>query len=614
MIQLINWDISYSYTCLYPCGEDDITLEIKNDYRSQDANFGLSVSSNELRFIKDDAQEVRNLIDSELDYQVNVNNLAWFQADFANYEDDGIFVTVPLISSGIKDFLRNTTIESLGLQKSLNLAIKKKPQMLFTVAVSGEYGSEGLLTKVSFGDVGSEVISGVLPTPISLPQNETFFMKKELPVSSSRVMASFLSLSVKGSLTLNNAVHNGETKAIRYRLRRQLVGRKSDSSEVVIDDHISTEYGQNVVVGDVVTISFTDGAVANYRFCEDKYNGDDIESAYVRYDLRIECTNLHTLTGTYWIVDQQVTISGEMFTIDYSLPSISMSSIQSALLSQGISLPIISGNYYLASGNIDKLNSTKLLDLVMFFARMKGEVLFFNYDSCIGRDLDYYFNNPLNLGNDYCKWTKKAIPLDFAVKIGKNPSKVRLKNTPEGMWSNTYTVPRTSKLLKQSEIQSEIIYDGAEIVNQLISDSKDVFILDGSNSELVSDDDLPINYSFSAVCIAYNNRERIFSNAQASANSFTPADTTGVVFTIPNHIAGLTTASSIDYASQKRLSPYVIEMDVPMTQAIITQIMTQNYLIAVSVNGTDYYVEECSIKLAPQQAHFSLREIVTTPA
>lgn len=608
-----NDNIPYSYTCLYPCGEENVTFEIQNDFRSQNANFGLSISANGLKFIKDDAEEVRRLIDSEMDYFVSLYG-ADFQLDLANYEDDGLILSVPLISSGVKEMLSNTTIESLGLSKTDQLAIRKKPQMLFTLAVNGIYGSQHIIPLVPLGEMEPTVVAGVLPSTITLPNQGSYFFTKELPVADSRVIALNYNVNITGIVRLDDTTHNGETHQLRFRSRVQLIGRKSDGTEVIMQDMgWSQPYNNNnYVVGTDLSITITT-TLFNYRYAESRYNGDDIDSAYARYDLRFESVMGSTPT-TRWMIQQQVTISGEMAVIDYNLPAVSMASIQQALNNQGISIPIISGNYYIASGDIDKLNSTKIIDIAVFFARMKGELLSFTKDSCFGQNLFYYINNPVNFGNNYCKWQKKGFAQDFAVKIGKNPSKVRLKNTPEGMWSNTYTVAQTSNQFKQSEIFADIIYDGAEIVNQLISNSKDVFILDNHLNELTSDDDLPINYSFSAVCVAYNNREKIFSNAPLSANSFVPADTAGVVFTIPNHIAGLTTASSIDYADDYRLSPYIIDADVPVTQAIITQIMNQGFLIAVTINGTEYYVEECSLKVAPHQCHLSLREIIKTPA
>lgn len=609
-----NDDIPYSYTCLFPCGEDAVVIEIQNDLRTQDANFGLSVSAKGLQFIKDDAAEVRNLIDSEYDYYVEIGGTKFF-LDFENYEDDGLFLEVPLISSGIKQVLQNMTIESLGITKTDVINIKKKPQMLFSVAVSGISGTRNILALARFADFDKDVISGVLPSNVSLP-DETWFLKKEIPVANARTTAPNLTIKVEGNLSLNNPNYTGQTKSVNYRLRRRLIGRKEDGTEVLIDEMYATTIhtDNSFVIGNTESVWFSTSNIVNYRYCEDYYNGDEIVSAYVQYGLQVECNTMGGLSNTYWSLDLKVTISGEMFVIDYDLPAISMSTIQTALTAKGIGVSLIAGNYYLASGNIDKLNSTKIIELITFFARFKGLIISFTNDSCNGLDLMYYVNNPVNIGNNYCKWQKKGISQYYAQKVGNNPSKVRLKNTPESMWSNTYQVPQTSNLFKMDNLQGAIIYDGAEIVNQLISDSKEVFILDARNSELVSDDELPINYSFAAVCMAYNNRERIFSNAPSSAKTFTPADTSGVTFTIPNHIAGLTTASSINYSNENRLSPYVIEMDVPMTQTLITQILTAGRLVCVEVNSIVYYVESCTLKLTPSQCHLVLREVIKTPA
>ena len=33
MIQISNYAISYSYTCLYPCGEDNVRFVVNNDLK-----------------------------------------------------------------------------------------------------------------------------------------------------------------------------------------------------------------------------------------------------------------------------------------------------------------------------------------------------------------------------------------------------------------------------------------------------------------------------------------------------------------------------------------------------------------------------------------------------
>lgn len=623
MIQLINDDLQYTYNCVNPCGEDDIIVEVKNDFRSQDANVGLSVSSNMLQFIKEDADEVRYLIDTGYDYKVNLNNLALYQLDLMNYEDDGIIVKVPIISSSLKDYLQNTTLEALQIAKAATVAFVKKPSVAVSFHSEGTAVGSGIGSIMTLTDIGVEAISGTLPNNMQLYSNEysTAFVRRALPLGDARVNAPDSTIVIEGDILVERG-GGSLPRGLVVNLQSAIIGVLDDNSEVVIGTPVMRTETYNITEGVSYHYVMSRNDFPTIRIAEDAYvDPVTLEShllvgAFQQYSLSFRTIYLTGQTPTPGkvnvSVNQNITIEGEMFFLDYRLPAISMSSIQQELNTKGISIPIISGNYYITSANVDKLRSTRLLDIVTFFARMKGNVLDFStINVCAGHDLFYW--GFVNLGNTYCNWQKKGFPQCFSHKIGQNPSKLRLSNTPESMWQNTYTTAQNSQLLKEDSITSPIISDGAEILNVLISNSQEVFIVDNSNSELTSDDDLPINYSFSAVCVAYNNRERIFSNAPVMMNEFTPADTSGVVFTIPNHIAGLTTLSTISYKGQPRLSPYTIEMDVPMTQSLIAQILSQGYLVGVTIDGTDYYVEECSLKLAPHQCHLSLREVISTP-
>lgn len=617
MIQLINYDLQYTYNCVNPCGEDDIIVEVKNDFRSQDANIGLSVSSNMLQFIKEDADEVRYLIDTGYDYKVNLNNLALYQLDLMNYEDDGIIVKVPIISSSLKDYLQNTTLEALQIAKASIVSFAKKPNIIVKFHCDGTSVVNNVGDTVSLASLGIEAVSGTLPDNMQLYSNQygRVFARRSIPIYSADEYAPNTTISANGVVNLQRGGGSGILRDLHIGFGSRIVAEYEDGSTHTLS---SILYWHNFTVEENVSYPFslTHNNIPTLRKSADTYSGNTLVAVWQEYIMAFQ-VYLIPSEPIDWskynlIVNQDITIEGEMFFLDYRLPAISMSSIQQELNNKGISIPIISGNYYITSANVDKLRSTRLLDIVTFFARMKGAVLDFStINVCAGHDLFYW--GFVNLGNTYCNWQKKGFPQCFSQKIGQNPSKLRLSNTPESMWQNTYITDHNSQLLKEDSITSPIISDGAEILNVLISNSQEVFIVDNMNSELTSDDDLPINYSFSAVCVAYNNRERIFSNAPVMMNEFTPADTSGVVFTIPNHIAGLTTLSTISYKGQPRLSPYTIEMDVPMTQSLIAQILSQGYLVGVTIDSTDYYVEECSFKLAPNQCHLSLREVISTP-
>lgn len=611
MIQITNDDLQYIYNCLYPCGEDDIKIVVDNDLRSDVPQIGLSISQNSLTFIKDDAEEVRTLIDSGYDYKVSVNNLMLFQLDFANYEDDGVFVNVPLISSSVKDFLQNTTLETLGISKFFNAHFLKKPDYWLNFSVDDDvyFRMSGATKSVSI----SELVSGNLPPNIKLVTTNSglSYLQKDVPIASAITTGSSYNGKWSGNIFLQTS--GTTSRNVTFQVVTQLIGVLDDDTKVTFN---TTTRTSTYTVTENVDTSFSNAVVlglTNWKTCQDEYNGHSVVSAYQTFKLRLYIYGSSPFYEITAIIRSYFEIHGNFVDIDYTLPAITTNSIQQVLTSKGLNIGIIpSSNYYfITSPNVDKLNNTKLIEIVSFFAKMQGKILHFSYDGCAGVPYDYIFGLPVVPASTRCNVVKKGFTLDYSYKIGGNPSILRLANVPEGMWANTYSTTQKSNILAQKNISMpEIISDGAEILNILISNDQQSFIIDNSNSNIESNDDTPLNYNFAACMIVKNNIVRMVSNSQDGVNSYSPDDTAGVVYTIP-YSSGVTTSQPITFSSaQDRLAPYTEEFDIPMTSAMISYILSTGYFIRLNVDGQDFCVESCEFGANPSQVHIIGRKVI----
>ena len=626
MIQIVNYAISYVYNCVYPCGEKDLKIVVNNDLHSQDAQIGLSITQNSLTFIKDDAAEIRTLITSNYDYYVNIDNLALFQLDMTNYEDDNIMVKVPLISSSVKDFLQNTTIETLGLAKNYNAHFLKKPRIAVTYHIQGKTTEMQPDNETSLNNCTPQVISGVLPQNVntfsmkgdvfpldgSIGYNDGVFLRRYIPIGSSDIISGYYNKKANGSIKLVSS--SSATRIVKLLFHTTLYRYEFNDYEhpifvqqwgSVVNLTLTENVEQNFTLTDQTTPIYLQIALPSPQ------TQPPTTSYSLDFGFVVEIENSNPQTKISAEIDCIYEIEGIFSTIDYTLQSVTLKSIYDACALKGISMPneMNTNNLFITSPNIDKLNNTKVIDIVTFLARMQGKIINFTYDTCGLQPFSFIFSIIANIGNEYCKYSKKGFAQTYSYKIGKNPSKMRLANIPEGMWANTYSTAQNSNLLKQDRIDSEIIYDGAEILNILISNDQSVFIIDNSNNNIESDDDTPLNYNFAACVVAKKNLCRMVSNSQIGVTTYAPDDTAGTSYTIPNS-GGLTTDQSQTYSGY-RLAPYTEEMDIPFTGSIINYVLSLGFLCGLNVNGIDYIVESCEFGITPSQVHFVGRRVIS---
>ena len=127
MVKIYLADGTLVYNCVFPCGENQLQITYKADYSPNTPNVGLSTSVQNLKFIKTDRTTILALMTEDL--FVQIDTLPKYQMDIANFTDDGNFLEIPLISSSVRDILKNTNLGQIGLTRASKLRIKKTPYL-----------------------------------------------------------------------------------------------------------------------------------------------------------------------------------------------------------------------------------------------------------------------------------------------------------------------------------------------------------------------------------------------------------------------------------------------------------------------------------------------------
>lgn len=114
---------AYSYSCTYePLGCDSIKFQMTFDIESFPLYVGGGISVGTLKFIKEDADELRTLFAANAlyDLKVTLTNIAsgvsWdFYADWSNYSDDGNFVEMALVITNLRNKIKAINVGDFDL-------------------------------------------------------------------------------------------------------------------------------------------------------------------------------------------------------------------------------------------------------------------------------------------------------------------------------------------------------------------------------------------------------------------------------------------------------------------------------------------------------------------
>ena len=130
---------AYSYSCTYePLGCDSIKFQMTFDIESFPLYVGGGISVGTLKFIKEDADELRTLFAANAlyDLKVTLTNIAsgvsWgFYADWSNYSDDGNFVEIALTITNLRERIKAVNLQDInGNLLWQALPITNKPALI----------------------------------------------------------------------------------------------------------------------------------------------------------------------------------------------------------------------------------------------------------------------------------------------------------------------------------------------------------------------------------------------------------------------------------------------------------------------------------------------------
>lgn len=605
---IVNTAISYSYTLLYPCGENDLTMVVNNSFANNEPFVGLSISDNGFTFIREDADEVRSLIASGYDYWLVFNS--WrFHLDFSNYEDDGIILKVPCISTSIKDVLQNTTLESLGAFKNTTIPINKIVASRYVLSYDENFWLD---YPINLHEDSNKYTYEGVASGKSYATND-YLCKFDLPIKLAGANYSD-GIKVKFNLKFTNKRYPliYGYSSLRIKLKNRVIETAltdGTQTEVFIEDvYSTTSYDDNDVISFNETLMLQNGTAY-----PNNVNGVDVSSAMQVISMEFDFPNISpgTQASHFYNISGTIEISGAFQTIETNLPAISLASIENKILSNlGYSVSTGLSDIYVSSANAQQLLSTKILDIFTTLALVFGNVI-------VAFDNSLYFDTLANIigsgafaFSDKCKTNKKGKMLNYAYIIGGNENvELILDNAPSYFWKQTYKSVQSSTLFTTENVTPRLIIDGAYIADKIGTNDNSIFLIDNRNDNLSDGTAIPINYNFSASEIC-NNRMIALISETLQATSFSPSYTGEVVFTNPD--SAITSEQTIPESAGIRLSPYTEEFEVPMTASLISQIMNAGLFYKISVDNDEYLVESCSIKMQPQQCAIVCRKIITT--
>ena len=605
---IVNTAISYSYTLLYPCGENDLTMVVNNSFTNNEPFVGLSISDNGFTFIREDADEVRSLIASGYDYWLVFNT--WkFHLDFNNYADDGIILKVPCINTSIKDVLQNTTLESLGAFKNTTIPINKIVASRYVLSYDENFWLDHPINL--YEDSNKFSIAGVVSGKSFA--TEDYLCKFDLPIkTSASSYTDGIKIKLDLKFTFTHYLFVSGYSDLRLKFKNRVIETAlvdGSQTEVFVEDvYSSIAYDDNDVISFTDTLTFQNGI--SYP---NNVNGVDVLSATQVISMEFDFPNLlpSTQISRFYNISGTIGISGAFQMIETNLPAISLSNIESKILTTlGYSVSTGLSDIYVSSANSQQLLSTKILDIFTTLALVTGNVI-------VAFDNSLYFDTLANIigsggfaFSDKCKTNKKGKMLNYAYIIGGNENvELILDNAPSYFWKQTYKSAQSSTLFTSENVTPRLIIDGAYIADKIGTNDNGIFLIDNRNDNLSDGTAIPINYNFSASEIC-NNRMIALISETLQATSFSPSYTGEVVFTNPD--SAITSEQTISESAGIRLAPYTEEFEVPMTASLISQIMNVGLFYKISVDNDEYLVESCSIKMQPQQCAIVCRKIITT--
>lgn len=597
-------------TCAYPCGEKDLTITYQADYTPNTPNVGLSTSVKNLRFIKTDRTTILSAMTEDL--FVVIDTLPKFQLDLQSFKDDGDFLEIPLISTSVKDRLKNTILGQIGINRASKLKIKKTPY-LHGILTSAEVGTTIYVPQQS---------SKQIDIAKEWSQTEGVFLNLETSDQASNFLYRNVPISGNGT----SAIHNTDI-VVNLTLETLDTPPSPARAYINMQSYYTVNYADGTqytgVLGNASTsymalaqvMNFTlNASFPSYTTFANTHNTKAVESCVIAYQLRLIVENNG---GSAFLIEYNragtIDIKYQDY-VEYILPSVNFADIcTNTMNTLGIQIDksyvgTILDDLYLTSPNGEEFWNLSVLDVLDSIAQLFGLLLQFTLNKVNLRAYSIIYTGASVAVPDYCNHevNGRSFYYKFAINDGSNP-KLQYANAPYIMWNNEYEGLRNFATQTTNTLQLKFRINGADFLEKMRSDDKSVYLIEGKNNTIADGSDLPINYQFSASEItAFRAGE--YASEVLGDILLSPVIDTTPVFTNPD--TSISTRDDINLPTTRLIGWQTDSFSIPFYSALISKVLNGD-IIKLSIGGDDYLITECTCNIEPTQVTITCRKILS---
>lgn len=607
-------------TCVYPCGEKDLTITYQADYTPNTPNVGLSTSVKNLRFIKTDRTTILSAMSEDL--FVVIGTLPKFQLDLQSFKDDGDFLEIPLISTSVKDRLKNTNLGQIGTNRASKLQIKKAPFLrgvltssnLSTIfSLPADLATHGVQNEDSLLAKGWALNEGAFLTAEIIKDSASNFLEREIPISGT---------------SINYATHDSEID-VNISLTRTSTGALPNAQmEIYINSYCSYQdantnewfsfnlgdaYSTWVNCADLMTISVNATLQGILTFPR-TYNTHPIKRAAQYYRITILAKNVTASAWTQeWSRSGSIEVKYQDF-VNYGIPSIRFTDIITATQTAlGIQIDksyvgTILDDLYLTSPNGEEFWNLSILDVLDSIAQLFGLLLQFTLNKVNLRAYSIIYTGASVAVPDYCKHEINGRPFyyKFAINDGSNP-KLQYANAPYIMWNNEYAGFRNFATQMTDTLQLKFRINGADFLEKMRTDDKSVYLIEAKGNTIADGSDLPINYQFSASEITAYRANEYASEVMGDVQLSPVVDTTPIFLNPDDNIS---TRDDISLPTTRLVAWQTDSFSIPFYSSLINKVLNGD-VVKLSIGGDDYLLTECTCNIEPSQVEITCRKVLT---
>lgn len=622
MVNIYYADGTLVHTCVFPCGENQLQITYKADYSPSTPNVGLSTSVNNLRFIKTDRTTLLSAMTEDL--FVVIDTLLKFQLDITNFTDDGNILEIPLISSSVRDMLKNANLGQIGINRASKLQIKKTPFLRAVLSsddintvfsLPADTQTHPVQNEDSLLSQGWSVSEGVLLNLYIISERVSNIAGRELPIVGTSIDYATHDTELNANISLTRTTTGSLPNA------RMMLHFSSYISFQYADDNTWDDYGITVGdaysswinVADLMTLSLNSN-FQGYMSFPRTYNSKPIKRAVQYYMIRILAKNVTASAWTQeWLRSGTIEVKYQDF-VNYGIPSVKFTDIITATQTAlGIQIDksyvgTALDDLYLTSPNGEEFWNVSIFDILDTIANLFGLLLQITLTKVNLRAYSIIYTGASISVPDFCnhKTNGKSYYYKFAVNDGTNP-KLQYANAPLIMWNNEYEGLRQHSTQQIDTLQLKLKINGADFLEKMRSDDKSVYLIECRGNSISDGSDLPINYQFSASEITNYRRHEYASELLGDINVSPVVDTTPIFI---NPDTNISTRNDIPLPSTRLAAMQIDKFSVPFYSILINKVLNGD-IIKLSIDGDDYLLVDVTCGIEPSQVEMTCRKILT---